>query len=96
MGGQDLAGLAPKQRDVAMVFQSYALYPHLDVFGNLAFPLRMAHEPKAEIQRKVSEAAELLGIAKAAHQKAGPTQRGPAPAGGHRPGHRALAALVSV
>ncbi|MFH2127095.1 MAG: ABC transporter ATP-binding protein [Pseudomonadota bacterium] len=63
LGGRDLAGLAPKQRDVAMVFQSYALYPHLDVFGNLAFPLRMAHEPKAEIKRKVNQAAELLGIA---------------------------------
>ncbi|MCF8048807.1 MAG: ABC transporter ATP-binding protein, partial [Desulfarculaceae bacterium] len=71
LGGQDLAGLAPKQRDVAMVFQSYALYPHLDVFGNLAFPLRMAHEDKSEIQRKVNEAAELLGIAGLLKKKPG-------------------------
>ncbi|MBU1273845.1 MAG: ABC transporter ATP-binding protein [Proteobacteria bacterium] len=71
LGGQDLAGLAPKQRDVAMVFQSYALYPHLDVFGNLAFPLRMRREPKAEIKRKVSEAARLLGIEKLLGKKPG-------------------------
>lgn len=69
--GQDLAGLAPKERDVAMVFQNYALYPHLDVFGNLAFPLRMAHEPKEEIKRKVSEAAGLLGIEKLLKKKPG-------------------------
>ncbi|MCB2192498.1 MAG: ABC transporter ATP-binding protein [Deltaproteobacteria bacterium] len=69
--GQDLAGLAPKERDVAMVFQNYALYPHLDAFGNLAFPLRMAHQPKEEIKRKVDEAAELLGIQKLLYKKPG-------------------------
>ena len=69
--GRDLAGLAPKQRDVAMVFQSYALYPHLSVAGNLAFPLRMRGEPKAEISRKVSEAARLLGIEAFLNKKPG-------------------------
>jgi len=62
IAGRDVAGLAPKQRDVAMVFQSYALYPHLDVAGNLAFPLRMRGVDKREIEPKVARAARLLGI----------------------------------
>jgi len=45
-----------------MVFQSYALYPHLDVFGNIAFPLRVAGEKKSEIERAVRQAAGMLGI----------------------------------
>ncbi|MCF8033933.1 MAG: ABC transporter ATP-binding protein [Desulfarculaceae bacterium] len=69
--GRDLAGLAPKQRDVAMVFQSYALYPHLDVAGNLAFPLRMQGVARAEIQAKVTEAARLLGIERFLGKKPG-------------------------
>ncbi|MCB2225651.1 MAG: ABC transporter ATP-binding protein [Desulfarculaceae bacterium] len=69
--GRPLAGLAPKERDVAMVFQSYALYPHLDVFGNLAFPLRMRGEPKAEIANKVRQAARLLGIERFLGKKPG-------------------------
>ncbi|BEQ16696.1 ABC transporter ATP-binding protein [Desulfoferula mesophila] len=71
LGGVDLAGLAPKARDVAMVFQSYALYPHLDVFGNLAFPLRMARRPKQEIKDKVGRAARLLGIEALLNKKPG-------------------------
>ncbi len=55
--------LTPKERDVAMVFQSYALYPHMDVFQNIAFPLKLAKElTKAEIKRKVNDIALLLGI----------------------------------
>jgi len=69
--GRDLAGLAPAARDVAMVFQSYALYPHLDVAGNLAFPLRMRGEPRAEIEKKVREAARLLGIERFLGKKPG-------------------------
>jgi multiple sugar transport system ATP-binding protein len=53
---------SPKDRNVAMVFQSYALYPHLDVFGNIAFPLRVAGEKKGEIERAVRQAAGMLGI----------------------------------
>ena len=52
----------PKDRDIAMVFQSYALYPHLSVRENLAFPLKIAKRPKEEIERKVKEAAEILDI----------------------------------
>ncbi|MCC7366311.1 MAG: sn-glycerol-3-phosphate ABC transporter ATP-binding protein UgpC [Dehalococcoidia bacterium] len=51
-----------KDRDIAMVFQSYALYPHMSVYDNMAFSLTLKKMPKAEIKRKVHEAAELLGI----------------------------------
>ncbi len=54
--------VAPKDRDIAMVFQSYALYPHLSVYDNLAFGLKLRKIPKAEIKLRVSEAAEILGI----------------------------------
>ncbi|RLG99346.1 sugar ABC transporter ATP-binding protein, partial [Candidatus Bathyarchaeota archaeon] len=54
--------LAPKDRDVAMVFQSYALYPHMTVFDNIAFPLKMRKVPKDEIRRRVRKTAELLRI----------------------------------
>jgi multiple sugar transport system ATP-binding protein len=52
----------PKDRDVAMVFQNYALYPHMTVFQNMAFPLKMRKVPKPEIKIQVEEAAKLLGI----------------------------------
>ncbi len=51
-----------KDRDIAMVFQSYALYPHMTVYGNMAFGLKMRKVPKDEIKRRVHEAAEILGI----------------------------------
>src|SRR5688500_9370782 len=54
--------VAPKDRDIAMVFQSYALYPHLSVYDNMAFGLKLRKVPKDEIKRRVSEAAEVLGI----------------------------------
>jgi len=54
--------LGPRQRNVAMVFQSYALYPHLKVFDNIAFPLRIAKAKEAEVRPAVAEAAEKLGI----------------------------------
>ena len=60
--GKAVEGLEPGVRDIAMVFQSYALYPHKDVRGNLAFPLEVARVERAEIDRRVAETAELLGI----------------------------------
>lgn len=54
--------LAPKDRDIAMVFQSYALYPHMTVFDNMAFGLRLRKMPKDEIKRRVDKAAAILGI----------------------------------
>ncbi|MCH1984035.1 sn-glycerol-3-phosphate ABC transporter ATP-binding protein UgpC [Ruminococcus sp. OA3] len=54
--------LAPKDRDIAMVFQNYALYPHMSVYENMAFALKLRKEKKSDIDRKVREAAEILGI----------------------------------
>jgi multiple sugar transport system ATP-binding protein len=54
--------VAPKDRDIAMVFQSYALYPHLSVYDNMAFGLKLRKVPKADIQRRVGQAAEILKI----------------------------------
>jgi multiple sugar transport system ATP-binding protein len=54
--------IAPKDRDIAMVFQSYALYPHMSVYDNMAFGLRLRKTPKQEIKTRVQEAAEILGI----------------------------------
>ena len=53
---------SPKDRDIAMVFQNYALYPHMSVFQNMAFGLKLRKYPKKEIEQRVSEAAEILGI----------------------------------
>lgn len=55
--------VAPKDRDIAMVFQNYALYPHMTVFDNMAFGLKLRKMPKDEIKQRVEEAAELLGLA---------------------------------
>ena len=54
--------LQPKDRDISMVFQNYALYPHLTVFENIAFPLRLKKTPQDEVYNKVTEVAEILGI----------------------------------
>ncbi len=54
--------IEPKDRDIAMVFQNYALYPHMTVFDNMAFGLKLRNVPKAEIEKKVNEAAEILGL----------------------------------
>ncbi|HAX71124.1 MAG TPA: sn-glycerol-3-phosphate ABC transporter ATP-binding protein UgpC [Anaerolineales bacterium] len=62
IGERVVNDVAPKDRDIAMVFQSYALYPHLSVYDNMAFGLKLRKTPKDEIQRRVSEAAEILGI----------------------------------
>ncbi len=60
--GQVVNQKSPKDRDIAMVFQSYALYPHMTVRGNMGFALKLAKVPKEEIDRKVQEAAELLEL----------------------------------
>ena len=60
--GQSVAEVAPRDRDVAMVFQNYALYPHRTVRQNLAFALRLRRSPKAEIVERVSEVANVLGL----------------------------------
>ncbi len=62
LDGVRVNDLEPRERDVAMVFQNYALYPHMTVRGNLAFPLRMARWDRRAIERRVSETAALLGL----------------------------------
>ena len=62
IGDRLVNDVAPKDRDIAMVFQNYALYPHMTVYDNMAFALKLRHESKEEIDRKVKEAAEILDI----------------------------------
>lgn len=62
IGDRLVNDVAPKDRDIAMVFQNYALYPHMSVFDNMAFGLKLRKVPKAEIEKKVKEAARVLDI----------------------------------
>ncbi len=62
IGDQRVNELGPKDRDIAMVFQNYALYPHMNVYDNMAFGLKMRKVPKAEIDQRVKEAADILGL----------------------------------
>lgn len=62
IGGRVVNRTAPKDRDVAMVFQNYALYPHLNVAENIAFGLRIRRVPKAEVAKAIAEVAEILGL----------------------------------
>ena len=62
VGDRRVNDVVPKDRDIAMVFQNYALYPHMTVYDNMAFALKLRKTPKAEIDRKVKEAAEILDI----------------------------------
>ena len=62
IGDRVVNGVDPKDRDIAMVFQNYALYPHMTVFDNMAFGLKLRHFPKNEIQKRVEEAAGVLGL----------------------------------
>jgi ABC-type sugar transport system ATPase subunit len=62
IGGKIVTNLPPAQREIAMVFQSYALYPHMNVYNNMAFGLRFAKAPKAEIEARVAEAARILRL----------------------------------
>ncbi len=69
IGERDVTDADPSDRGVAMVFQSYALYPHLTVFENMAFSLRLAKRPKAEVDQKVREAAEILRLTEQLQKK---------------------------
>jgi multiple sugar transport system ATP-binding protein len=62
IGDRDVTELAPRARDIAMVFQNYALYPHMSVAKNLGYGLKVRRTPSAEIERRVAEAARLLGL----------------------------------
>ena len=60
--GQDVTHAEPSERGIAMVFQNYALYPHMNVFGNIAFNLRLSRLPKSEVHDRVIEAARILRL----------------------------------
>ena len=80
IGDRDVTELPPPERDIAMVFQNYALYPHMSVRENLAFGLSVRHTPKAEMNRRVEDVAVLLGLErlldrKPAHLSGGQRQR---------------------
>src|SRR3979411_1966123 len=80
IGGRVINDVAPKNRDIAMVFQSYALYPHMTVAENLSFSLKLRGQSRAEIERRVRESAEVLGLADLLQRR--PRQL----SGGQRPG----------
>ena len=69
IGDRVVNDVPPKDRDIAMVFQSYALYPHMSVYDNMAFGLKLRKTPKAEIDRRVKEAADILGLAQLLDRK---------------------------
>jgi len=80
IGGTDVTFVPPKKRDIAMVFQNYALYPYLNVAANIGFPLKIARVDKKERERRVREVAEMLGLTefldrKPAHLSGGQSQR---------------------
>jgi len=69
IGDRVVNDVAPKDRDIAMVFQSYALYPHMSVYDNMAFGLKLHKVPKPDIDKRVKQAAEILGIEKLLDRK---------------------------
>ena len=71
IGGTDVSALPPVERGISMVFQSYALYPHLTVYENIAFPLRVQKLPEPEVNAKVAKAADILQLTEKLHLKPG-------------------------
>ena len=71
IGGEVMNDVAPMDRDIAMVFQNYALYPHMTVAGNIGFALKLQKVPKAEARRRVEDAAQLMGLTELLDQKPG-------------------------
>ncbi|HPI94439.1 MAG TPA: sn-glycerol-3-phosphate ABC transporter ATP-binding protein UgpC [Deltaproteobacteria bacterium] len=69
INGQVVNDVAPKDRGIAMVFQNYALYPHMNVFNNMSFGLKLSKKPKEEILRRVHETAEILELGELLHRK---------------------------
>ena len=82
IGGNVVTNLPPRARQIAMVFQSYALYPHMSVYNNIAFPLKAQRMPKEEQAERVAWAAAHPRHRSSAGSQAAPAFRWPAPAGG--------------
>ena len=96
IGGRIVNDLEPAERDIAMVFQNYALYPHMSVFNNMAYGLRNRGMAEAEIETRVEEAARILELGAMLERKPRPALRRPAPARRDGPRHRAPARGISV
>ena len=96
IGGRVVNDLEPAERDVAMVFQNYALYPHMSVYDNMAYGLRNRRVPKAEIRARVQNAAQILEIEALVNAQTPPAQRRAAPARRHGAGYRARAERLFV
>ncbi len=96
LDGRDITILDPAQRDIAMVFQNYALYPHMTVFDNMAYGLRIRGLSRDEIRRRVEQSGALLGHRGAARPQAAPIVGRAAPARGDGAGDRARAGAVPV
>ena len=95
IGDRDVTNLSPKDRDVAMVFQNYALYPHMTVADNMGFALKIAGVDKAEIRKRVEEAAKILDLDAVPRAQAEGPLRWPAPARRHGPRDRPLSPRCS-
>src|SRR3954462_12771071 len=91
IGERVVNNLPPGARDIAMVFQNYALYPHMTVAENIGFALRMRKVPKAEARRRIEETARIIGLVDHLDRKAGQLSGGGAPAGGEGTRDRARA-----
>ena len=96
IGGRAVNHVAPKDRDIAMVFQNYALYPHMTVARNMSFALELAGAPKSEIDAKVARAAEILGLQSLLDRFPRQLSGGPASARGDGARHRARSRRVPV
>ena len=96
IGDRVVNELEPKDRDIAMVFQNYALYPHMSVYENMAYGLKIRGMPKDEIDRRVRKAAKMLELGTLLRAPAAPAFGRPAPAGRDGPRHRARAGGVPV
>jgi ABC-type sugar transport systems, ATPase components len=94
IGDRDVTNVAAKDRDIAMVFQNYALYPHMSVAENMAFALKIQKVSKDDIDRRVKEAAALLDLTEYLERKPKALFRWSAPARGDGAGHRPRAACV--
>ena len=95
IGDRVVNDMPPKDRDIAMVFQNYALYPHMTVEDNLAFGLQLRKTPKDEQKKRVAEAAKMLALEPFLKRKPAALSWWPAPARRHGPGDRPEPAGVS-
>jgi hypothetical protein len=96
IGGRVVNNVPPKDRDIAMVFQNYALYPHMTVKENMAFSLKLAKAPKNVVEERVGRAAEILGLTQLLERYPRQLSGGQRPARRDGPRHRARPAGVPV